>query len=32
MGGGDDSIGKRWGCPDTLVKDVICGMPGTVSL
>ena len=20
MGGGDDSIGKRWGCPDTLVK------------
>ena len=20
MGGGDDSIGKRWGCPDMLVK------------
>lgn len=22
MGGGDDSIGKGWGCPSTFVKDV----------
>ena len=32
MGGGDDSIGKRLGCPGTLVKDVICGIPETASL
>ena len=32
MGGGDDSIGKRSGCPDTLVQDVICGRRGTASL
>ena len=32
MGGGDDSIGKRSGCPDTLGKDGICGRLGTASL
>jgi hypothetical protein len=32
MGGGDDSIGKRSGCPDTLGQDVICGRRGTASL
>ena len=31
-GGGDDAIGKRLGCPGTLVQDVICGLPATASL
>ena len=32
MGGGEDSTGKRLGCPGILVKDVICGIPETASL
>jgi len=32
MGGGNDSTGQRSGCPGTVVKDVICGIPGTASL
>ena len=32
MGGGEDSTGKRWGCPDILVKEVICGITETASL
>ena len=32
MGGREDSRGKRLGCPGTLVKDVICGIPETASL
>ena len=33
MGGGDDSSGKRLGVSrHLLVKDVICGIPGTASL
>ena len=32
MGGGDDAIGKGSGCPSLLVKEVMCGLPGTASL
>ena len=32
MGGGDDSIGTGSGCPRIVVKEVICGIPGTASL
>ena len=32
MGRGEDSTGKRSGCPGTFVKEVICGIPGTASL
>jgi hypothetical protein len=32
MDGGEDSTGKRLGCPGTLVKEVICGIPETASL
>ena len=32
MGGGENSTGKRLGCPGTLGKDVICGIPETASL
>ena len=32
MGGSEDATGKRLGCPGTLGKDVICGLPETASL
>jgi len=32
MGGGDDSTGKRSRCPDSCVKDSICGIPERASL
>ena len=31
MDRGEDSTGKRSGCPGTFVKEVICGIPGTAS-
>ena len=32
MGGGDDFTDTRSGCPGTFVKEVMCGIPETVSL